>query len=111
MHVEEKLTSEWSPLLDFHMKSVWDRVNENSELRKAIHFLNLVINVVKVGGCFTMALFHLRRVQDLVKGDEELNEDGELELHLEFLTDCVHALGKLIHASDISGSSGSSGSP
>lgn len=73
-------------LLEFHMECMLDIVKEDSELMEAIYLLESAIDMVRDGGGLMVVEFHLRRVQGLGK------EDGRMELHLGFVSDCVHVM-------------------
>ena len=82
----ENRTLQWSRLLDFHMQYIFNITNDNLEFMQAMRLLESAINMVKHKEGFTVVDFHLRRVQALVKGHTEL------DLHLSFLMECIHAI-------------------
>lgn len=77
---------EFGELLDCHMECVYNSVKGDPELTKALNLLEQAMYMVKHRHGFIVARFHLRRVQALGRGQEEL------DLHLGFLMECVDVI-------------------
>lgn len=72
-----------SRLLDCHLQHIYDVAAGESGIMEALHILEMAICMVKHRKGFNVARFHLKRVQALGRGNKEL------DLHLNFLKDCV----------------------
>lgn len=75
-----------SLLLNFHLQFITDVIKGGPELTKAVCLLSSAIEMVKHGTGFIVVQYHLRRVQALGRGNRDL------ELHIDFLRDCIHAM-------------------